>query len=134
MLADDLVERGIDRDVAVKVMHPHLRGAREARARFAREGARIVVAEINEEIGRRTEEEIKAIGAEALYVKTDVSNEASTKEIMLEMGDVLVTLIINADLHGIDIEDCLYEALQKITKRKGKMVDGAFVKDTCESC
>ena len=27
----------LDRDVAVKVMHPHLRGAREARARFARE-------------------------------------------------------------------------------------------------
>ena len=45
--------------------------------RFAREGAKIVVAEINEEIGRRTEQEVKAAGAEVLFVKTDVSSEAS---------------------------------------------------------
>src|SRR5207247_3848436 len=48
--------------------------------RFAREGAKIVVAEINEEIGRRTESEVKAAGGTALFVKTDVGSEASTTQ------------------------------------------------------
>lgn len=40
---------------------------------FARNGARIVVAEINEEAGRETAERIQAQGGEALFVQTDVT-------------------------------------------------------------
>lgn len=47
----------------------------------------------------------------------------------VELGDVLVTVIINAELHGWDVSDCLEDAWNKIRNRTGKMVDGAFVKD-----
>jgi NAD(P)-dependent dehydrogenase (short-subunit alcohol dehydrogenase family) len=77
--------------------------------RFAREGARIVVAEINEEIGRRTEQEIKATGAEALFVKTDVSSEASTKAMAAaaaeRFGTVDILMNNAAIFYGLDRED-----------------------------
>ena len=41
--------------------------------RFAREGARVVVAERNTETGTRTVAEAEALGAEALFVATDVT-------------------------------------------------------------
>jgi NAD(P)-dependent dehydrogenase (short-subunit alcohol dehydrogenase family) len=51
-------------------------GQGEAAARvFANEGAVVVIAEWNEENGKRVEEEIKAFGHEALFFQTDVSNE-----------------------------------------------------------
>jgi NAD(P)-dependent dehydrogenase (short-subunit alcohol dehydrogenase family) len=52
-------------------------GESYARA-LAREGARVVVAEINAEQGERVSKEIAAEGGEALFVRTDVSSEAST--------------------------------------------------------
>jgi 3-oxoacyl-[acyl-carrier protein] reductase len=45
---------------------------------LAREGARVVVAEINAEQGERVAKEITAEGGESLFIKTDVSSEAST--------------------------------------------------------
>jgi NAD(P)-dependent dehydrogenase (short-subunit alcohol dehydrogenase family) len=44
--------------------------------RFAREGARVVVAEIDEETGNRTAKELCALGAEALFVRTDIGDKA----------------------------------------------------------
>lgn len=41
---------------------------------FAREGAKVVVADYNEATGQAVVEEIKAMGAEAIFVKVDVSN------------------------------------------------------------
>ncbi|MFG1220818.1 SDR family NAD(P)-dependent oxidoreductase [Xanthobacter wiegelii] len=46
---------------------------------FARNGARIVVAEINEEAGRETAERIQAQGGEALFVQTDVTDAAGAE-------------------------------------------------------
>jgi NTP pyrophosphatase (non-canonical NTP hydrolase) len=45
------------------------------------------------------------------------------------IGDVLVTLIIVAEQTGLDIEDCLLVAYSQIKDRKGKMIDGKFVKE-----
>lgn len=45
------------------------------------------------------------------------------------IGDTLVTLIIQAELSGTDLLQCLAKAYDTIAKRKGKMVDGKFVKD-----
>ena len=54
-------------------------GIGEAYAKgLAREGASVVVAELNEEQGRRVTGEIEADGFKALFVKTDVADEAST--------------------------------------------------------
>ncbi len=46
-----------------------------------------------------------------------------------ELGDCAVVLTVIAAQHGLNLEDCLEAALLKISKRKGKMVDGVFVKD-----
>ena len=77
--------------------------------RFAREGAKIVVAEINEEIGRRTEQEVKAAGSDALYVKTDVSNEESCKAMAAKAAERFghIDILMNnaAIFFGLDTQD-----------------------------
>lgn len=45
------------------------------------------------------------------------------------IGDVVVTLIILAQQHGMEIEDCLDMAWCEISGRTGKMQDGVFIKD-----
>jgi NAD(P)-dependent dehydrogenase (short-subunit alcohol dehydrogenase family) len=40
--------------------------------RYAREGARVLVAEWNEQTGARTAKELAELGAEALFVRSDV--------------------------------------------------------------
>jgi 3-oxoacyl-[acyl-carrier protein] reductase len=47
--------------------------------RLAEEGAKIVIAEYNETTGKSVAEQISSRGYEALFVKTDVSNEDSTQ-------------------------------------------------------
>lgn len=44
-------------------------------------------------------------------------------------GDVLVTLIIAAKQLDLDIEQCLDSAYFEIKDRKGRMIDGIFVKE-----
>lgn len=46
------------------------------------------------------------------------------------IGDVVVCLIIYAEMNGVDVTICLSEAYNEIKDRKGKMVEGgAFVKE-----
>ena len=47
----------------------------------------------------------------------------------MELGDVMVTVIVTAYCAGLDPLISLGRALDKITKRKGKVVNGIFVKD-----
>ena len=51
------------------------------------------------------------------------------KDIKLEMGDVFVTLIILCEQIGIDPVECLSMAYDKISKRKGRTINGCFVKE-----
>ena len=53
--------------------------ARAAACIFAREGARIAIAEIKAEAGRATEQTIRDAGGDALFVETDVSREDSVQ-------------------------------------------------------
>lgn len=46
----------------------------------------------------------------------------------LEMGDVFVTLIILCDQLNLDPVDCLTMAYEKIKDRKGKTINGVFIK------
>src|SRR5207302_53116 len=46
--------------------------------RFSQEGARVAVAELNDENGERVTKEIEAAGGEAMFVHVDVSDEEST--------------------------------------------------------
>lgn len=48
--------------------------------RFAREGMKVVIAELNDKQGQRVAGEIKESGGEALFVRTDVGNEQSCRD------------------------------------------------------
>ena len=50
-------------------------------------------------------------------------------EIIDAMGDIMVTLIIQAKMQNVSLEACLESAYKIISKRTGKMVNGQFVKD-----
>ena len=50
-------------------------------------------------------------------------------ELIDGIGDVLVTLIILAKQHDLDITSCLDTAYKEIKDRTGKTVDGTFIKD-----
>lgn len=51
------------------------------------------------------------------------------RNMKLEMGDIFVTLIVLCKQLDIDIVECLDMAYEKISKRKGKTIDGIFVKE-----
>jgi len=53
--------------------------ARAAAGIFAREGARVVIAEIKPELGRASEEAVKAAGGDATFIETDVTKEDSVR-------------------------------------------------------
>ena len=60
--------------------------------------------------------------------------EALEKHDIVEMvdayADVLITLIIGAELAGLDLIDCLEVGYEEIKDRKGKLnEDGIFVKE-----
>ena len=50
-------------------------------------------------------------------------------EINDAIGDMVVVLTNLAHLHGTHIETCIADAYNVISKRKGKMINGTFVKD-----
>ena len=51
------------------------------------------------------------------------------RKLKLEYGDVLVTIIVGMAQQGYTVEECLSLAYDKIKDRKGKMVNGQFVKE-----
>ena len=52
-----------------------------------------------------------------------------TEQIIDGIGDAVVVLTNLAELVGVPIEECIQEAYNVISKRKGKMINGTFVKD-----
>jgi uncharacterized protein YabN with tetrapyrrole methylase and pyrophosphatase domain len=46
-----------------------------------------------------------------------------------DIGDIIVVLINIAERHGLTIEQCLEHAYNDIKDRKGKLVNGVFVKE-----
>ena len=59
---------------------------------------------------------------------TAIEND-DREEIIDALGDILVTIIIQAEMQGLSLTECLNSAYNVISKRTGKMVDGQFVKD-----
>ena len=57
-------------------------------------------------------------------------NKTDTKEAIDAYGDILVTLIIGAELYGVNLVACLEAAYDEIKDRKGHLgPDGLFYKD-----
>lgn len=55
--------------------------------RFAREGARVVIAEVDDKRGNETVESIKSVSGQAWFLKTDVGNEAEVVALAKEVKD-----------------------------------------------
>ncbi len=66
-------------------------------------------------------EEIEEL-EEAVEIKTPT-------DIQLELGDCLVVLVNIAHKLGYSLERCGWFAYEKIKDRKGRMIDGTFVKE-----
>lgn len=65
---------------------------------------------------------------EVMELSTALHNN-DREETIDALGDILVTIIIQAEMQGLSLEDCLLSAYNVITKRQGVMVDGKFVKE-----
>ena len=55
--------------------------------------------------------------------------DAAQEEIRDAIGDIHVTIVIQALLQGEDYTKCVEDVYNIINKRTGKMVNGKFVKD-----
>ncbi len=71
---------------------------------FAREGAKIVITDINQESGDQAVKDIQANGGEALFIRHDVSNEEDWKRVAketIETFDKVDVLFNNAGIYII---------------------------------
>lgn len=55
--------------------------------------------------------------------------DSDAYEIKDAIGDIVVTLIIQADMNGLTLTECVESAYNVIKNRKGQMVNGTFVKE-----
>ena len=62
-------------------------------------------------------------------VKELETNILLSQPVVDDIGDCLVVLINIAERNGLSLFDCLSHAYEDIKDRKGKMVDGVFVKE-----
>jgi len=85
----------------------------------------------------KTQEEVEELSEALFYQSKDEREYINTKgvlcttsdEIEDAIGDILVTVLIQARLQNLDPLACLETALDIIEKRTGKMENGTFVKD-----
>src|SRR5580658_5938317 len=81
---------------------------RESALRFAEEGAKIVVADVNDAAGKETVSMVEAAGGESIYVHADVSHGPSA-EAMIEVAEArfgkLDILFNNAGISHIEDDD-----------------------------
>lgn len=72
--------------------------------------------------------EVQEEGKETFYnIKGKLVN--TEEEVKDALGDILVTIIIQAEMQGLKLEACLESAYNVISKRKGQIIDGQFVKN-----
>jgi len=57
-------------------------------------------------------------------------NICKGKDIKDDIGDIMVVLINIAERNNLSLQDCLQVAYDDIKNRKGRMVDGVFIKST----
>ena len=100
-------------------------GAAEAKL-FAREGAKVVIGDILEDEGRRTEAEINETGGECLFVTLDVTDETqwdnAVSEAVGQFGKLDI-LVNNAGISGrANVEDTTVELWDRVMEINAKGV------------
>ena len=66
---------------------------------------------------------------EELGETSEAYNKRHYEDLVDSIGDLQVTIIIFANLIGVDYQDALESAWNEIKDRQGKTVDGVFIKD-----
>jgi len=118
---------------------------------FSQEGAKIVVADFDEATGSETVELITAAGGEAMFVRVDVTDDASTKNMVaktVEAYGKLDILVNNAGKQGVkndiahmEVDElmpylnvnvrgvwlCIHHAAAELVKTQGKIVNIASI-------
>lgn len=79
------------------------------------------------QIGKTQEELLETLHALIIYDLVDLKHKLADVEDGI--GDMLVTIIILSKMVGLDSVKCLDTAYNVIKERKGKMVNGLFVKE-----
>lgn len=76
------------------------------------------------------EEAIKHQHLGLYHFTNSKGNLVNTKEEITDsIGDITVTLILQCELQGISFERCIYHSYNEIKDRKGKIINGQFVKE-----
>ncbi len=118
---------------------------------FSQAGAKIVVADFDEKSGHETVEKVVAAGGDAIFVKVDVTNDESTRNMVaktVERYGKLDILVNNAGKQGVkndiahmQVEEmmpylnvnvrgpwlCIHHAAPELVKTKGKIVNIASI-------
>ncbi len=103
------------------------RGIGGAQAKlFAREGAKVVIGDLLEEEGRKTEAEINETGGECLFVKLDVTSESEWRQAVtaaVARFGKLDVLVNNAGIYPVNtVEHTSSEEWDKVMEVNGKGV------------
>ena len=81
----------------------------------------------------KTQEELTETRDAAVRMKTLNDEGIRYYDAKLDLidgiGDVFVTIVLAAEMAGLDFQQCVQVAYDEIKGRTGKMVDGVFVKD-----
>ena len=56
-------------------------------------------------------------------------NISRGRDVADDIGDMVVVLTILAAMHGLTLNECIAKAWDDIKDRKGRMVDGVFIKE-----
>src|SRR5579872_891831 len=87
-------------------------------ARFAEEGARLVLNDIDEANGQRTLAEVQKLGAEAVFVRADISKEADARSIaeaaVERFGRIDILVNNAADFTQMNVEAAQVEDWQRV--------------------
>lgn len=118
---------------------------------FAQEGAKVVVADFNETAGQSTVDRVKNAGGEAMFVKVDVTDNDSVKNMVaktVEAYGKLDILVNNAGKQGVkydiahmEVDElmpylninvrgpwlCIHHAAPELVKTQGKIVNIASI-------
>lgn len=69
----------------------------------------------------KTEEEVRELSDAIAMDDKDAARDA--------IGDVYVTLVMQAQMWGMTMQECIDAAWNEIKDRKGRMINGVFVKE-----
>jgi hypothetical protein len=79
--------------------------------------------------GRPMTQGIKTL--EECHELLEAINTNNVHEVRDAIGDIVVTLIMQCDLQGFTLDECLYQAYEEIKDRKGELNEvGDFIKVT----